>query len=1327
MRIGKTLTAMTCCAVFFFASTRLALAIPDYQVGIVSTMDKIFKKTSLNPLFGTQNIFTIGKNNGSCSEFDGGLAQNPFTAGGADVDMPSYVTVGSDQRIDFTPDANSAGKNCLLQYDLIRGYYSDLSRGGDSWLPWSLDISVNGARVSTSSCILGPAILEIPSSFLRTGVNEILFDFKADIDGRDVAFDYIQLSIPAVSLPSPNAVINMGRNEYEAVQAAVIANKDLSQVTLEMSDLVQPAGAMIAHENVSLKLVGYVPETTTSPYLWPDPLPDYTAFNVNAGETQPIWLTVYCPPGTPKGRYEGKLTIRPSNAAAMDVPVTVNVLDFTLPVDTYLQFTFSIWNNSLAVFHGADQRSPAFAAIRQAYVDDFVRHRISPTEPDYYPTQMKFVLKPDGSSSVDHIDYTQFDTDVSSLENEGLSCFAYNTYDSRSQADNWFTGGPTLFDPVSGQYVWRTLPTPYSDEWRQREIAIFRDQAAHFRQNGWLNDAYYYVVGEPNKLAHDWCSTMDDYQYAAWMGSMLHEADPGIRRVAAMYNTYDDNPFPAEFGDQIDIWCVSTDVLAKHLADADVERAKGKILWTYTPGYFNYNCVSSVSRRVGPWICWKYDLRGWLHTDTTVWDDNPWTGAASYRDTLLYPGQNGPVDSMGWENLRDGMEDYEYFRLLKSTIDSAKTLPNLSQAQLNLIAESEALLVINPAIIETPTKWSDNNSDFLALRDQIGAHIAELNDLYAAPGPVTGFVATTGNSQVSLSWSNPTSSDFQGTMIRYKTTGYPTGPTDGSLACDRLAASGSTDIYTHSGLSYAVYYYSAFAHDSAFNYSSPSNLSAIPGCAAVWLDESFDSFTDGALGGQGQWQTTGTAGDDAQSIVAKSGKALACDPIAAGASVENTIAFEARSGGYHYVTLDFAENASGATGQEIGYVSFQSLDSAEAARLHIQKGRLMLEYGNGSLALLSTSASNLSWYNLRLGFNVDARTLDIWLDGASKSAGCAWKSGTNLGKIVVGAVRNTSLSVQRFYLDNLLGENKPGQTTQVRDDGSWTPSLSKLHFSFDPVGCAGEYRYAIGYTSGGTQTRTWTSCGLMTDVMAAGLSLADGKTYYVSVQAGTGRGTWGTTKTSDGITVAPAVGIQEAKGLADGSPSEVRSIRGKTVSAKFPGCFYIEDTVSRFGVKVMSSAPVSVGDQVDICGVIKGSGAERYLDGIGNPAISTAGIGVPAPASINGRILGGPALNTRTPGVNAGTGVNNIGMFIAFTGMVTSTGPGFFYIDDGSGQMDNRTDPATGKPFAGVKIIDTADTVGQGEFWTVRGISTLDSNGSGFARAIAATSGARLR
>jgi hypothetical protein len=99
-----------------------------------------------------------------------------------------------------------------------------------------------------------------------------------------------------------------------------------------------------------------------------------------------------------------------------------------------------------------------------------------------------------------------------------------------------------------------------------------------------------------------------------------------------------------------------------------------------------------------PWITWKYKINGILYWALDYWTQtaDPWLDPVTYlsgflcsrggvlngEGSLLYPGNrvrrhtgqpdvDGPVSSIRFELLREGIEDYEYLWLLRSLGDAA--------------------------------------------------------------------------------------------------------------------------------------------------------------------------------------------------------------------------------------------------------------------------------------------------------------------------------------------------------------------------------------------------------------------------------------------------------------------------------------------------------------------------------------------------------------------------------------------------------------------------------------------------------------------------------
>ena len=61
------------------------------------------------------------------------------------------------------------------------------------------------------------------------------------------------------------------------------------------------------------------------------PLELHTPFTISAGMNQSIWSDIYIPKGTPAGAYTGTVEIWESDTLTWEIPVTLDVRDFTLP------------------------------------------------------------------------------------------------------------------------------------------------------------------------------------------------------------------------------------------------------------------------------------------------------------------------------------------------------------------------------------------------------------------------------------------------------------------------------------------------------------------------------------------------------------------------------------------------------------------------------------------------------------------------------------------------------------------------------------------------------------------------------------------------------------------------------------------------------------------------------------------------------------------------------------------------------------------------------------------------------------------------------------
>ena len=166
--------------------------------------------------------------------------------------------------------------------------------------------------------------------------------------------------------------------------------------------------------------------------------------------------------------------------------------------------------------------------------------------------------------------------------------------------------------------------------------------------------------------------------------------------------------------------------------------------------------------RLLPWQSWQYGVSGILIWNAVYWNSaeeypdpklqDSWTDPMSYASEsgmapgfvgtwgngdgrFLYPPRGsaginagpfleGPVNSVRWENLRDGMEDYEYFWLLQQAIERAAA----AGVKSSLLQEARQLLVVPPEVSKDLTHFTTDPRPLLAHRNRIARMIEKLQN-----------------------------------------------------------------------------------------------------------------------------------------------------------------------------------------------------------------------------------------------------------------------------------------------------------------------------------------------------------------------------------------------------------------------------------------------------------------------------------------------------------------------------------------------------------------------------------------------------------------------
>ena len=87
-----------------------------------------------------------------------------------------------------------------------------------------------------------------------------------------------------------------------------------------------------------------------------------------------------------------------------------------------------------------------------------------------------------------------------------------------------------------------------------------------------------------------------------------------------------------------------------------------------------------MKTRVLHWLGYLYGLNGYLHWGLNYFAQgvDPYSEEGISRNlplgdrAIMYPGRDGPVGSLRWSAMRDGLQDYEYLWVLESRLAAMK-------------------------------------------------------------------------------------------------------------------------------------------------------------------------------------------------------------------------------------------------------------------------------------------------------------------------------------------------------------------------------------------------------------------------------------------------------------------------------------------------------------------------------------------------------------------------------------------------------------------------------------------------------------------------------
>ena len=389
-------------------------------------------------------------------------------------------------------------------------------------------------------------------------------------------------------------------------------------------------------------------------------------------------------PDTPAGAYRGTVRFEADNAKAVEIALTVNVWPFAIPekwnFHTMGQF---VWDK-VGRFHGRELNDE----LRRAYYDFLLDHRFAPTE-QYIP-----ILSPRA--------------DMEHCLKRGMN---------------------TIY--LSGNF-----------RGSDAEMEQLQKHAETVRKLGALDHALVYVGDETNKW--DEMHRRADLCHARLPGVMVMIGGSFPREELLGYiDIYD-----PQVGGKSKVYSLQEE----NASLIGESQARGEEFYWYVaagPHYYHPNVQVEyplITCRTLFWMTWKYGVTGFEYYCYNIWERNfPSDPAKRYPNSkwladgwsrgwptngdgmLFHP---GPISSLRFEAIRDGIEDWETLLVLRDCVEALRHRKH-AERHAALIAEAEKLLAVGDDLVAGFDRYTHDPDLLLARRKAVGDLIARFVPIVA--------------------------------------------------------------------------------------------------------------------------------------------------------------------------------------------------------------------------------------------------------------------------------------------------------------------------------------------------------------------------------------------------------------------------------------------------------------------------------------------------------------------------------------------------------------------------------------------------------------------
>lgn len=515
------------------------------------------------------------------------------------------------------------------------------------------------------------------------------------------------------------------RNEIVSAQCVVQAHETLPDVTVSVDSLKQAdSPAAIPAENVRWNFVEsiFIEKNTpqvnqrdlirAAPARFPDCLGEARQCSLPKDALKAVYWTIAIPREAAPGEYRARVTVT-CGPTRVSLPLVLTVYPLTLPDERHLMVTEWFSTSQFTQHHGIESlESERFFPMLRQYAQNMAEHR-----QNVFRVSLNLVRATRAADGKLRFDFSEFDRWAQIFWDTGRMSLLETGFVAQHGEGGWSSREIRLSSFSVKAEATGKSERMSGEEYLPQFLPAFVE---HLRQKQWLDKTIFHICDEPA-----------DHNVMVWReaSDFVHRHAPELRRVDAIET-------PHCLG-RLEIWVPKLDHLATWQAAYEEAQRQGNELWLYTVGIFQGGSLPNktvdvplIDSRLLHWMNYRYGLKGYLHWGFNAWTKDPLNAPGEHRGDgwHVYPKQDGLLDSLRWEQMRNGIQDYECLWLLENKIAQIKAA--LSPRVADLIQPSRRGVEIASQVVRTYTDFDRNPEVLYAARRQA---IEETLGLDASP------------------------------------------------------------------------------------------------------------------------------------------------------------------------------------------------------------------------------------------------------------------------------------------------------------------------------------------------------------------------------------------------------------------------------------------------------------------------------------------------------------------------------------------------------------------------------------------------------------------